>query len=192
MKTEEMLNEVLAILRLFKDDKEKMTKIHTFFMEEIYEEEDEEFEVPEKYRDLVKKVAEAIDAGLTCYINSDTLEMEEVHPAWVGHGLYSDGFEEDEEEKFAKEFKHYDWKNKIMVESLESNESFKIMERFVGEVPEWMKKKLIGALNRKSPFANFKAIVENSEYRQMWFDFKKKELEQHVFENYIYRLENEK
>jgi len=35
MKTEEMLNDVLAILRLVKDEKEKMQKIHDFFMKEV-------------------------------------------------------------------------------------------------------------------------------------------------------------
>jgi hypothetical protein len=89
-----------------------------------------------------------------------------------------------------EEFNHYGWKNKITVEPLESHESFKIMERFVGEVPERMRNKLAEVLNRHSPFANFKAVVENSEYRQQWFDFKKKEFEQHVFDYYLYRLEN--
>lgn len=187
MKTEQILNDVLAILRLVRDDKEKMQKIHNFFMNEIYEEEDEEFSIPDKYSKLIGNITDSIDCGMTCYVNTDTLEMEEVHQAWIGQGMYSSTFVEDEEldEKYVSEFKHYGWKNKFLVEPLESHESFKIMERFVDQVSEKMQGKLVNALNRKHPFANFKIIVESSEVRQQWFDFKKKEIKRYVFENYF-------
>ena len=63
------------------------------------------------------------------------------------------------------------------------------MEEFVEEVPDGkFQNELINALNRKRPFANFKHLVENSEYRQNWFDFKQNYLEEHVYE--IFQMES--
>ncbi len=85
---------------------------------------------------------------------------------------------EDAEEEV---FKHGEWEQVYTFEPLESFESFKIMEQFVGTLGNGtLRNRVVKALNRRRPFANFKAIVENSEYRQEWFDFKKAWLESHV------------
>jgi hypothetical protein len=51
---------------------------------------------------------------------------------------------------------------------MESWEAFQIMEDFIEELTE----DLITILNRKSPFANFKAEIESSSSQQKWFDFR--------------------
>jgi len=43
-------------------------------------------------------------------------------------------------------------------------------------------RRLANALNNRKPFANFKFIIDNSEYRQDWFDFKQRYLERYVKE----------
>jgi hypothetical protein len=56
------------------------------------------------------------------------------------------------------------------------------MENFVDEVNDInLQGKLINAL-RKKPFANFKYLVENSDYRQQWFDFRKTQYEFYVWD----------
>jgi len=64
-----------------KEDKAKLTKILTFLETEIYEnpDQEEEIQVPEKFQKVVTEIAENIDAGITCFLNLDTLEMEEIH-----------------------------------------------------------------------------------------------------------------
>jgi len=37
--------------------------------------------------------------------------------------------------------------------------------------------KLDQALNRRKPFQKFKNLIDNSEYREQWFEFKQKEIE---------------
>jgi len=57
------------------------------------------------------------------------------------------------------------------------------MEDFVKEVKDRkLSDELINALNKKKPFSHFKFIVENSTYRQQWFDFKAKQLQKLVIE----------
>ena len=52
---------------------------------------------------------------------------------------------------------------------------------------EKFQQRLIDALNRNRPFANFKWLIDNSDYRQDWFDYRQAWLEQYVYE----LLENE-
>jgi hypothetical protein len=195
MNAQHLLNEILPILHSVKEDKEKLQKILDFLLGEIYEEPDEtEPEIPEKYRELVHTVAENIDCGLVCFINPETLEVEEI-PKGMVDGLsdfsINPEFEDDEDEdENEQKFLHEDWENCITVEPRESSESFKIMEKFVDEVNDKnLKNKLINALNNRKPFANFKNIVESSNYREEWFAFKQHQLEILVWDELEYELE---
>ena len=193
MNPQQLLNEILPILHSVKEDKEKLQKILDFLLEEIYTEpEEEEIEIPEKYKKLVHDVAENIDCGLVCFINPETLEVEEIPKGMVdGFSDFSLNSELDDEEDDEQKFLHEDWESCISVEPRESNESFKIIEKFVDEVNDKnLKNKLVNALNNRRPFANFKNIVESSNYRNEWFAFKQKQLEILVWEELEYQLEN--
>jgi len=193
MNPQQLLNEILPILHSVKEDKEKLQKILDFLLEEIYTEpEEEEIEIPEKYKKLVHDVAENIDCGLVCFINPETLEVEEIPKGMVdGFSDFSLNSELDDEEDDEQKFLHEDWESCISVEPRESNESFKIMEKFVDEANDKnLKNKLVNTLNNRRPFANFKNIVESSNYRNEWFAFKQKQLEILVWEELEYQLEN--
>lgn len=188
MKTDQLLNEILPILYTVKGNEEKLQKILDFLLDEIYEEPEEEDEIPEKFSGLIHSIAENIDCGLVCYLNPLTLEMEEV-PAELA--CEPEEFEMVTGECWDDTFKHTSWEKCITIEPPESSDSFKIMERFVDKVDDKkLKNKLIYALNNRKPFANFKAIVENSEYRQQWFSFKQKKLEERVWNELSWRLNN--
>jgi len=199
MNARQLLNEILPILHSVKEDKEKLQKILDFLLEEIFEEpEENEPEIPEKFRKLVHDVAENIDCGLVCFINPETLEVEEIPKEMVdGLSYFSinpefedEDDEDDEDDDDEQKFLHEDWENCITVEPRESSESFKIMERFVYEVNDKiLKNKLVNALNDRRPFANFKNIVESSNYRKEWFAFKQHQLEIMVWEELQFELE---
>lgn len=190
MNTQQLLNEILPILHSVKEDKEKLQKILDFLLEEIYKEpEEEEIEIPEKYRELVHSVAENIDCGLVCFINPETLEVEDLPKS-----MLDDPFEFNLRTGMNREnetFLHEEWETYISIEPRESSESFGIMEKFVYKVSdEKLKNKLINALNNRRPFANFKSIVESSNYRKEWFAFKQRQLEMMVWEELEYEMEN--
>ena len=189
MNAQQLLNEILPILHSVKDDKEKLQKILDFLLEEIYEEPEEmEPEIPEKYRELVHTVAENIDCGLVCFINPETLEVEKIPKGMIDGWEFGD--EDDDEEDDEQKFLHDDWETYITVEPRESSESFRIMEKFVDEVNDKnLKNKLVNALNNRRPFANFKNIVESSNYRNEWFAFKQQQLEIMVWDELEYELE---
>ena len=176
----QLQNEILAIIRTVFDDKKALQKIHAFLLSEIYEEPEPE-EIPVKYKTLVSEIADSLLAGLICFFNPDTLELEDIpkelaydpeeFEMMTGENLESAGL------------KHENWQNCLTIEPMESNDSFKIMEYFVDEVKDInFQEKLINALNSKKPFANFKYLIEDSDYRQHWFDFRQAQYELYVWD----------
>jgi len=183
MNAQKLLDQILPILYTVKEDAVKLQKILTFLEEEIYEEPEEpnEVEVSSKYEKAVKDIADGLNAGFICYLNLDTGETDETRPEWEFDA-------EDEEDQDAElpddmEFKFSSWKHRMVFEPLESPESFRIMRSFTESLEDnKLQTRLANALNNRKPFANFKFIIDNSEYRQDWFDFKQRYLERYVKE----------
>ncbi len=179
MKTQQLLDEILGMLRLVKDNKEKLQKIHTFFTEEIYEEPEEE-EIPEKYKKVVAQIADSLLAGFICYFNPDTFEIEDVPEHMINDPHEFKMLTGETEDSMA--LKHENWQKCIEFNPMDSHESFNIMKYFIDEVDNRnLQDRLIYDLNHRKPFANFKYRVENSDYRQQWFNFRQKQWEQYVW-----------
>jgi len=181
MKTDQLLDEVLMIIRAVKEDPTALQKILDYLNEEIVlpEEEENEVKIPERYNNAVKEIAGSIDAGLVCFLNTNTLQIDELPKELVA----SPAMYKMETGMSIKDFKpkYTRWKKYITIEPLESNESFKIMEKFVDQLDNSkLRERLVYALNNRKPFANFKNIIDNSDIRQDWFDFKDEKLQEYV------------
>ena len=124
----------------------------------------------------INEIAQNLETGMKVFINRESLEIRTILD-W--DEMYGDSEIWDEElEKIENE-----WTDYVVLEKLESRESFRIMEDFIEEVDDKkMQEDLIKILNRKSPFANFKAEIESSPYRQEWFNFRTKKYEDYVKE----------
>lgn len=130
---------------------------------------------------IVKQIAQELDCGFDCYYNSKTDEIIAI----LSFAQFSD--EEDFKEAFRDSLEKVE-KHKtdfIKFETLESFESFKIMELFVKQLSDQnLKCELENILVNKKPFQNFKHKIDHSEFRQSWFEFKKSELEK-IVENQL-------
>ncbi|MDZ4204490.1 MAG: UPF0158 family protein [Bacteroidales bacterium] len=139
----------------------------------------DEEEIPNRFNEVIPIIAENIDAGLVCYLNPDTLEMEDIPQHILNDPKEFEattGVSLEEEE-----LKHEEWESFFVFEPLDSTESFNIMEQFAKNLKDArLKAKLYHALNHRKPFANFNALIDNSKYREDWFSFKKQMLENHV------------
>lgn len=126
---------------------------------------------------VIKKIAQELDSGFNCYYNPKTDEIVAI----PNFSQFSDN--EDFKDSFSDSLEKVE-KNKaefIKIETLESYESFKIMEFFVEQLlDENLKSDLENVLANKKPFQNFKHKVDHSDFRQNWFDFKQSELEKIV------------
>lgn len=191
MNAQQLLNKILPILHSVKDKEDKLRQILDFLNEEIYEEQEEEIlQIPEEFEKLLKPIAGSIDAGMNCYLNPKSLEIEEV-PALLVNDPHEykmlTGFGTEDEE-----LKHQNWDKCYVFEPLKSNESFRIMEAFAENMEDRkFREQLFYALNNRKPFANFKWKIDNSPYRQDWFDFKQKWLEGYVREELYWFLERQ-
>ncbi len=64
-------------------------------------------------------------------------------------------------------------------------QAFRVMEDFANNLEiGTLKIELITALDQKHPFQNFKQIVESSEARQDWYDFKRAAYKDYVREEF--------
>ncbi|MGO1584625.1 UPF0158 family protein [Mesonia sp.] len=126
---------------------------------------------------IIKEIAGSLDCGEDCYLNRKTGELICIpNFSNFGYDEYFEAVFEDDTRKVAQHPKDF-----IKFEVLESFESFKIMESFVESITEnQFRLDLERILQRKKPFQNFKHAVESSKHRQVWFDFKRKELEKIV------------
>ena len=124
----------------------------------------------------INEVAKELEAGMKVYIHKETLEIKPILD-WEDSYGDSEFWDEEFEEIEAN------WASFLVIEKMESWEAFKVMEEFIEEVEdERLSEDLAKILGRKSPFANFKAEVESSPYRQNWFDFRLKRYEDYVRE----------
>jgi len=128
--------------------------------------------------ELLKNIAEAIDSGDVCFVNLDTFEMEGVMSEMLDEYPFGDQAE------FVQEIieKVDQWEHMYRIEPLESSDSFRIMEDFVNQcIPKGkFYDRLCDVLSNAKPFRNFRDIIEDSEYRQDWFDFKLEEKKKYV------------
>lgn len=122
-----------------------------------------------------------MDCGNECYYNLKTNEI-------IAIPNFSQVLDEEEfKEIFRKDLEKINGNKKgfIKIEIPESFQSFKIMEQFVMQLNHQnFKSELQDILRNKKPFWNFRNTIDQSEFRQSWFDFKQKELEK-IVENQL-------
>ena len=132
-------------------------------------------------KNIIKEIAENLDCGFDCYYNPKTQEVLTIPNL---SNIYD---EEEFNEAFQVNLEKINNRkgDYIKFEVLESFESFKIMERFIDQLTDkHFQTELENILQRKKPFQNFKYSIDNSDFRQKWFDFKQKELEK-IVENQL-------
>ena len=126
----------------------------------------------------IKQLAEELDCGLEIHINLDdnTIKALPSQEDIENNGMHDDWANDIAEVE--------SWKNSITLEPLESWENYKFMEDFIETLSDHqMQAKLEIALGKRRPFAHFKAIVENSEYRQLWFEYHNERYLQAIIKN---------
>ncbi len=187
MNTNNLLDEILIMLRTFKDNREQLKKMHQYMLNELYTDDakTEAIRIPERFASLVKDTADSLSAGLVCYINPDTLEKIDIPQSIVDTMVFDEDDDDDAEDDdpFHEDFKRIDrdWEQTITINPLESGESFSFMERFVDTLQESRLSKMLSeALSGRKPFRNFNNIIHQSVEREAWFAFRQKSLENYV------------
>ncbi len=126
---------------------------------------------------LINDIAQNIDCGYDCFYFPASGEVVLI-PSLSQHADESEMREHfsKESEKIKNHSGEY-----IKFEPLPSYESFRIMEGFTVQIgDDNFRNRLEEALVDRKPFRNFKYLIDNSDYRQAWLDYKQDQLEAHV------------
>lgn len=116
----------------------------------------------------IAEIADWLDMGMRCFYHKSTGEVE-YHPDPI-HADFDPEFWEETIEKIEN-----DWDNYVQFEPMNSREAFQIMEDFANSLEDPQFKNIaLGQLSRPKPFSNFKFLIDNSDYREDWFAFKKR------------------
>lgn len=123
----------------------------------------------------IQEITDNVEMGYACFLHKKTGEIES----------YPDNLDlmHDEENPFQETIDKVedDFENYIEFGPMPSREAYQVMLDFKDTVnDERMLGKIELALEWKKPFSNFKNLIETSEYRQAWFDFKRAENEKWV------------
>ena len=122
----------------------------------------------------IKAIAEELECGMVCYYHISSGEIES-YPNPDDPYFEEEPWQEliDKIESNEEEYLRFD--------KMTSSEAFKVMESFADSLQdEFMKRRIYDALSYKGPFQNFKRLIDDSDYRQDWFDFKSKAYIEHV------------
>lgn len=125
----------------------------------------------------IEEIAELLDSGMTCFYHHPT-GIIEYHP-----DLTDPYFDPESWAGVIDKIKS-DRVNYKLFEKMDSHEGYRLMEEFTNTLGDndFRNRILIG-LSRKNPFRNFKNLIDRSDYRQDWFDFKSK-----AYKDYVKRL----
>lgn len=114
----------------------------------------------------IKEIAEWLNTGMMVFYHKETGEIK-YHPD-PDAPYFEPELWQEEIDKIENEREKY-----LRFESMESHQAFKVMEHFADSLADLKFKGMVyDRLSRKGPFQNFKILVESSEYRQAWFDFR--------------------
>ena len=115
----------------------------------------------------IEEIAELIDCGMVCCFHKETGAIEDYPDP---NDIYFDPEPWQEIiDKIDADFDSY-----YRFERMTSRQGFQVMEDFALSLgDDNFQKRLIYLLSQRKPFSKFKLAIDNSSYRQDWFDFKK-------------------
>ena len=183
-----LLDRCLAILYNIKEDDESLKTLLNFMENEFIMETQEDvvqlidykLQIDEKYRLVVKEIAEYLSIGHIVFVNPKTFEIETIP-------INLDSFMTD------FEFDYKKVEDCVEIEPLESHESYEVMESFVANLPKGKEKEILSnAVSGYKPFANFNRLIHNSDERENWFKYRTCWFEKYVIDNHLTKIIEQK
>ena len=114
----------------------------------------------------IKEIAEFLDCGELCFFHEPTGTIEHYPDP-------DNPYVELEEWQETLDRIDANWGDYQRFEKMDSNQAFRVMEDFTNSLTdENFRTQLFNQLSQRKPFSKVKWAIDNSNYRQNWFDFK--------------------
>ena len=121
---------------------------------------------PKVEQNKLKEIADQLECGYRCYLQKDSLDIISFPEQIV---------QELDNEKWAEQVEKVKQNPQVYLEirPMTTTEQLRMMEDFVYTLKDQeLGKRLAYVLSRPNPLLNFKQEIDYSEYRQYWFDYK--------------------
>ena len=127
--------------------------------------------------DQLSDIAQELEMGMECYVHKETGELKSFPEDMIDEEEWLEVIDEIEK----------DAENYIEIEKMDSNHSYRVMERFIDTVEDkQLADRLYNAINRSKPFHNFRYELDYSdEYLKKWYAFKSQAMIEWVKEQLI-------
>lgn len=117
----------------------------------------------------IKEISDQLDCGFRAFYHKLSGDLIFVPDMDKHFDMETDAWKEDFDKLKKNKSKYQE------IEAMESRDSFRIMEEFAEQLSDTeLGDQLLKALQKKKPFSHFKFLIDSSEHRQSWFDFKSK------------------
>lgn len=126
--------------------------------------------------EMIKEIAEQLDTGMKCFYHLPTGKTE-YYPDQYKYAGFDEELWEEAIEKVEENFDEY-----VAFTSMESQESFEVMEDFIAGIPDKkIQERFTNVIQRRNPFQQFKnVLLDYPDLRQQWFAYKDKRYIEYV------------
>jgi hypothetical protein len=181
MEASKLYNDIQELLLVIKDDEEKLMNVISYLEKLILNEYKTENKkaLPEEYKDTILQIADAIDTGVVCFLNPETMEIEQVQ----NRTIFDLNEYEEQNDDMLDEFgmNYFNWDDYIKFEPLERDEIYRIMENFITQQDNVkFAEKLEDVLSSPQPEIGFIKAVREFGQNDQWVKYKKQETINHV------------
>ena len=147
-------------------------------------------ELPSEFDDVIIEISDAIENGFVCYLNPDTMELEQV--ADEGIGIPESEYAEQNDDmidEFGMSFTQ--WDTYVKFEPFSGNDLLIIMEKFINLLNDkHLKSQLENMEDRPQFIEDFDGIMERTGRLEEWNEFKRDEIEYYVRNKLVSSLRN--
>lgn len=136
----------------------------------------------------ISDIAQDLEAGFKCFIHKETGEVKTLPDELNGNMELDEELWQDVIDEIDK-----DAENFIVIEGMDSHESYLLMEKFIDTVEDkQLASRLTNAINVSKPFHTFRYELDYSdEYLKKWYAFKSQQMIEWVKEHLLSHSENE-
>lgn len=181
MTTSDLLENIMSLLAVVSEDDEKLQKILTFIEEEIINSLDNSIdeEIINKYKDTIPQIVQAIEDGFVCYLNPETLEIEQVSADAI---FDQEEFEEQHDDMLDEyDLNYMKWARYIKFEPLDTESIYRLIEDFINEMDdENLASELENELLQQKSYSRIIKKIESAVNMDMWQNFRRNATENYV------------
>lgn len=193
MKTEEIYDDIVGKLSHIRQNREKLIEVLNFLETKTADDagRNAEDNIPPEYADIIMQITEALDDGFVCFLNPETLEVEQASNSGL-FGVSETEYDEQNDDMVDEFGLDYpEWRAYVRFEPFGRNDLLNVMEGYVEQLQDdTLRTQLENLSDKEELVTEFDEIMERTGNTENWNSFRKKEIGNYVTSHLMSGLEN--